>query len=33
VGQEGDREGRIWFGDKIHSVLKGYNVLFKLETI
>ncbi len=23
----------IWFGDKIHSVLKGYNVLFKLETI
>jgi hypothetical protein len=23
----------IWFGDKIHSVLKGYNDLFKLETI
>jgi len=23
----------IWFGDKIHTILKGYNVLFKLETI
>jgi hypothetical protein len=23
----------IWFGDKVHETLKGYKVLFKLETI
>ncbi len=23
----------IWFADKIHETLKGYNVLFQLETI
>lgn len=23
----------IWFADKIHEILKGYNVLFKLDTI
>ncbi len=23
----------IWFADKIHATLKGYNVLFQIETI
>jgi len=23
----------IWFADKVHETLKGYNVLFQLETI
>jgi hypothetical protein len=23
----------LWFGDQVHEVLKGLNVLFKLETI
>jgi hypothetical protein len=23
----------IWFGDKVHEILKGFQVLFKLETI
>ena len=23
----------LWFADKVHATLKGYNVLFKVETI
>ena len=23
----------VWFADKIHATLKGYNVLFTIETI
>lgn len=32
-GRSANVKDIIWFGDKIHSTLKGYKVLFKLETI
>ncbi len=28
-----DVEDAIWFADKIHATLKGYNVMFQIETI
>lgn len=32
-GSNADVKEILWFGDKIHTMLKGYNVLFKLETV
>ena len=32
-GNNASVEEAIWFGDKIQEVLKGTNVLFKIETI
>jgi hypothetical protein len=32
-GRSANIKDIIWFGDKIHSALKGYRVLFKLETV
>lgn len=32
-GNKKDVKEVIWFGDKIHSALKGFNVLFKMETV
>ena len=28
-----DVEDAIWFADKIHATLKGYNILFQIETV
>ena len=31
-GNSASVEDAIWFADKIHATLKGYNVLFQIET-
>ncbi|RLF47596.1 MAG: hypothetical protein DRN20_05765 [Thermoplasmata archaeon] len=32
-GREATIEDALWFADKIHAALRGYRVLFKVETI
>ena len=31
--EEATVEDLVWFADKVHSALKGFNVLFSIETI